>query len=74
MPGLRGQSLAAGGEDFVDKLIAALRHPEPTRAAVAIQILSEMLAEPRAAGCSSGLGLWRTRGNDSWLEGFHEEA
>jgi HEAT repeat protein len=43
-----GQSLAAGGEDFVDKLIAALRHPEPTRAAVAIQILSEMLAEPRA--------------------------
>lgn len=43
-----GRSLAEGGEDFVDKLIIALRHPEPTRAALAIQILSEMLAEPRA--------------------------
>jgi hypothetical protein len=40
--------LTAEGEDYVDKLIAALRHFEPTRAALAIQILSEMLAEPRA--------------------------
>jgi len=43
-----GQSLAAGDEDFVDKLITALRHPEPTRAGLAIYILSERLAEPRA--------------------------
>jgi HEAT repeat protein len=43
-----GRSLTAEGEDYVDKLIAALRHFEPTRAALAIQILSEMLAEPRA--------------------------
>jgi HEAT repeat protein len=40
--------LTANNEDFVDKLIAAIRHPEPTRAALAIQVLSEMLAEPRA--------------------------
>jgi HEAT repeat protein len=43
-----GRSLTAEGEDYVDKLIAALRHFEPTRAALAIQILSEMLADPRA--------------------------
>jgi HEAT repeat protein len=40
--------LTANNEDFVDKLTAAIRHPEPTRAALAIQVLSEMLAEPRA--------------------------
>jgi HEAT repeat protein len=43
-----GRSLAANDEDYVDKLITALRHFEPTRAALAIQILSEMLGEPRA--------------------------
>jgi len=43
-----GRSLLASGEDYVHKPIAGLRHPEPTRAALAIQILSEMLAEPRA--------------------------
>lgn len=43
-----GRSLAVTDEDYVDKLICALRHPEPTRAALAIQVLSEMLAEPRA--------------------------
>jgi len=43
-----GHTLAVEGEEYVDKLIAALRHFEPTRAALAIQILSEMLAEPRA--------------------------
>ena len=43
-----GRSLAAGDEDYIDKLICALRHPEPTRAALAIQVLIEMLAEPRA--------------------------
>lgn len=43
-----GQSLPMGDEDFVDKLIAALRHPEPTRAGLAIHILGERLAEPRA--------------------------
>jgi len=42
-----GRSLR-GEEEYVDKLISALRHFEPTRAALAIQILSEMLAEPRA--------------------------
>jgi len=31
----------------VDKLITALRHFEPTRAALAIYILSDMLREPR---------------------------
>lgn len=43
-----GQSLAADDEGFVDKLITALRHPEPTRASLAILVLSEMLVEPRA--------------------------
>lgn len=43
-----GRPLAADDEDYVDKLIQAMRHPEPTRAALAIQVLSEMLAEPRA--------------------------
>jgi len=43
-----GHSLLASGEDYVDKLIAELRHFEPTRAGLAIQILSEMLTEPRA--------------------------
>ncbi|MGQ9626736.1 MAG: HEAT repeat domain-containing protein [Anaerolineae bacterium] len=43
-----GQSLEAGNEDFVDKLIAAIHHPEPTRAALAIQVLGEMLGEPRS--------------------------
>ncbi|MBN1813109.1 MAG: hypothetical protein JXA14_14830 [Anaerolineae bacterium] len=43
-----GQALAVGGEDYVDKPIAALRHFEPMRAALAIQILGEMLGEPRA--------------------------
>jgi hypothetical protein len=36
------------GEQYVDKLIAALRHFEPTRAGLAVYILSEMLHEPRA--------------------------
>jgi len=43
-----GRFLAATEEDFVDKLIAAIRHPEPTRAGLAIQILSELRSEPRA--------------------------
>ena len=43
-----GRSLTGDDEDYVDKLIAALRHFEPMRAALAIQILSDMLAEPRA--------------------------
>ncbi|MBN1812949.1 MAG: HEAT repeat domain-containing protein [Anaerolineae bacterium] len=43
-----GRALTGRDEDYVDKLIAALRHFEPTRAALAIQILSEMLTEPRA--------------------------
>ncbi len=43
-----GRALRGEDEDYVDKLISALRHFEPTRAALAIQILSEMLVEPRA--------------------------
>lgn len=43
-----GRSLAADGEDYVDKLLTALHHFEPMRAALAIQILSEMMGEPRA--------------------------
>jgi hypothetical protein len=43
-----GALLGDQGEDFVDKLIAALRHPEPTRAGLAIYILGERLREPRA--------------------------
>ena len=43
-----GHSLLAEDESYVNKLITALRHVEPTRAVLAIQILSEMLAEPRA--------------------------
>ncbi len=35
-------------EDFVDKLIAALRHPEPTRAGLAIDILAGFMHDTRA--------------------------
>ncbi len=34
--------------DFTDKLIAALRHREPTRAGLAIDVLTNWLREPRA--------------------------
>lgn len=37
-----------GDLDLVDKYIAAMRHSEPTRAALAIQVLSEFLGERRA--------------------------
>ena len=43
-----GKPIAEPEADFVDKLIAALRHPEPTRAGLAVHILGEMLREPRA--------------------------
>lgn len=43
-----GRPVAELETDFVDKLIAALRHPEPTRAGLAVHILGEMLQEPRA--------------------------
>lgn len=36
----------AADEDFVAKLIAALRHREPTRAALAVEILADRLREP----------------------------
>jgi len=42
-----GASLSADHEDFVAKLIAALRHREPTRAALAVEILADRLREPR---------------------------
>mgnify|MGYP005844955629 CR=1 FL=1 len=34
--------------DLVDKYIAAMRHSEPTRAGLAIQVLSEFMGERRA--------------------------
>jgi len=43
-----GGALDLGPEDLVAKYIAAMRHREPTRAALAIQVLSEMLQESRA--------------------------
>jgi HEAT repeat protein len=43
-----GKPIAEPEAGFVDKLIAALRHPEPTRAGLAVHILGEMLREPRA--------------------------
>lgn len=43
-----GHCVAAEDEDYVEKLITALHHFEPTRAALAIQILGEMMGEPRA--------------------------
>jgi len=43
-----GVSLAGEDSDFVDRLIAALRHPVPDRAGLAINILADMLHEPRA--------------------------
>jgi len=43
-----GESTSEEGVDFVDRLISALRHPEPTRAGLAIDILSERLHEQRA--------------------------
>lgn len=36
------------GKDFVDRLIDATRHPEPTRAVIAAEILGRFLHEPRA--------------------------
>jgi HEAT repeat protein len=33
---------------FVDRLLGTLRHPEPTRAGLAIDLLAERLHEPRA--------------------------
>ena len=36
------------GKDFVSKLLSALRHPEPTRAGLAIDILTQRLHESRA--------------------------
>ncbi|MHB0858048.1 MAG: HEAT repeat domain-containing protein [Anaerolineae bacterium] len=35
-------------EDLIAKYIAALWHPEPTRAALAVRVLGVMLREPRA--------------------------
>jgi len=43
-----GAPLHEQGEDFVDKLIAALHHPEPTRAGLAIDILAGFMHDTRA--------------------------
>jgi HEAT repeat protein len=42
-----GRNLSEPQGDFVDRLIAALRHPEPTRAGLAIDVLAHKLHEPR---------------------------
>lgn len=43
-----GGSIDEPGLDLVDKMIGALRHPEPTRAGLAVYVLTEMLHEPRS--------------------------
>lgn len=43
-----GASLDEGDKDFVSKLIDAIDHPEPTRAALAMDILGRQLQEQRA--------------------------
>jgi HEAT repeat protein len=43
-----GQAALGESLSHTDKLIAALRHPEPTRAGLAIDILTGWLHEPRA--------------------------
>lgn len=43
-----GESTDEAGLSFVDRLLATLRHPEPTRAGLAIDILAERLRESRA--------------------------
>lgn len=43
-----GRLVSSGTDDLVTKYIAAIRHPEPTRATLAIHVLGEMLHEPRA--------------------------
>jgi HEAT repeat protein len=43
-----GGSLAERDKDFASKLIDAIEHPEPTRAALAAEILGSHLREPRA--------------------------
>ena len=45
-----GRQTSENGVDFVAKLLSALRHPEPTRAGLAIDILAGKLHEPRAVG------------------------
>ena len=42
------QSLDESGLTFVDRLLATLRRPEPTRAGLAIDVLAGRLHEPRA--------------------------
>ena len=43
-----GASLDERGKEFVDMLIDAVGHPEPTRAVIAIEILGRHLCEARA--------------------------
>jgi len=43
-----GEATDESGVPFVDRLLATLRHPEPTRAGLAIDLLTEHLHEPRA--------------------------
>jgi HEAT repeat protein len=43
-----GESLDEGDKEFASKLIDAIAHPEPTRAALAVEILGSYLRERRA--------------------------
>jgi HEAT repeat protein len=43
-----GASLVEPDKDFASKLIDAIEHPEPTRAALAAEVLGNHLREPRA--------------------------
>jgi len=43
-----GETTNEAGLPFVERLLRTLRHPEPTRAGLAIDILADRLREPRA--------------------------
>jgi len=43
-----GETTDEAGLPFVDRLLRTLRHPEPSRAGLAIDILADRLCEPRA--------------------------
>jgi HEAT repeat protein len=45
-----GQLVDDSDRPFIDRLLSTLRHPEPTRAGLAIDLLAGRLHEPRAVG------------------------
>jgi HEAT repeat protein len=50
-----GETTDETGLTFVERLLRTLRHPEPTRAGLAIDILAERLRDPRAVEPLIGL-------------------